>query len=179
MKHIILLSLAAMALACSGNRQASAGDPGPDPEPAAAATPAPAVPQLGGAAPADSLFMSLERTPCFGPCKAYRIDLYRSGYAVYDGRLNMEKEGRHAARIGADTLRTILALAEEKGFFAMQDKYDAEVTDLPSTFLRIAANGKDKRVMGRVGQPPAFKQLVADIEALLLPVPWKPLQTEP
>lgn len=126
----------------------------------------------------DSLFLYLERTPCFGACKAYRIEVFNSGFATYNGRGNMEKEGPHTGRVGADTLRLIRAKAQELGFKDMQDKYDAEVTDLPSTYLRITLNGKPKQVMGRVGQPAAFKQLVAYVEGLLLPVPWKPVKPE-
>ncbi|MBK8499498.1 MAG: hypothetical protein IPL52_11955 [Flavobacteriales bacterium] len=61
----------------------------------------------------------------------------------------------------------------------MQEKYDADVTDLPSTTIRVVAGGKDKKVMGRIGQPAAFKALVIQVEELLLPVPWKPVRSEP
>lgn len=178
MKHLLIPALALLAAACSSNRPASSSESAPDP--VAAVTEAPVqAPQLGGKGKADTLFLSLERTPCFGTCKAYRIDVYRSGHARYDGRLNVEKEGPHQARIGSDTLMTILHRAEELGFFGMEAKYDAEVTDLPSTVLRIVADGRDKKVLGRVGQPQAFKQLVAEVEALLLPVAWRPITPEP
>jgi len=173
MKHLIALPIAALALACNTNRPVTTAEPVVDQEAAAPA------PQLGGAGKADTLFLSLERTPCFGQCKAYRIDLYRSGYATYDGRGNVERMGRHSARIGVDSMITMLNRADELGFFSLQAKYDAEVTDLPSTVLRIIADGRDKKVLGRVGQPQAFKALVAEIESLLLPVAWVPVTPEP
>lgn len=171
MRSLLLPALALAACAGPGTaaKEKSPADGGQ------AQAPAP----LGGGAKGDSLFLYLERTPCFGHCKSYRIDLYSTGYATYDGRLNVEKEGLHRARIGADTLRSILKRAEELGFFAMQDKYDGPVTDLPSTFLRIVSGARSKTVMGRVGQPAAFRQLVEEIEALLLPVPWVPVAPEP
>ncbi len=136
------------------------------------------APQYGGAAKGDSLFFFLERTPCFGTCKAYRISVYRSGYARYEGRSNVEKEGLHEARIGADTLALLLNEAEAIGFFGLKDSYDAPVTDLPSTIVRIVADGKDKRVLARVGTPAPFKAYVEQVERLLLPVAWKPLKAE-
>jgi hypothetical protein len=135
--------------------------------------------QLGGPGTADSLVLAFERMPCFGPCKAYRVELYRSGYALYDGRLNMEKEGRHAARVPQAALRAAVAKARELGFFGMQDKYDSEVTDIPGTWIRVVADGRDKQVLGRVGQPAAFKALAAYLEGEFLPLPWKPLPQEP
>lgn len=175
MKATLLLALTTLALACGSRKDTAEASAPPT---ASTETSKPAA-VLGGAAKADSLFLSLERTPCFGMCKAYRIAVYRSGFATYDGRMNMEKEGPHTARVESADMLEMLTRAKALGFFALQDNYDAEVTDLPSTFLRIVANGKDKRVMGRVGQPDAFKKLVAELEALLLPVPWKPVTAEP
>ena len=134
---------------------------------------------FGGSTPADSLFFSLERTPCFGTCKAYRVSVYRSGYATYDGRGNVEKLGQHTGFVTEGMMKLLLARTEEAGFFDMQDKYDADVTDIPSTIMRMAANGRDKKVIGRVGQPAAFKALAAFAEEQLLGVRWKAVQSEP
>lgn len=169
---LLPLSAAMILLACDGPRKTATAETAPPPESM------PVSAQTGSKGNPDSLFLYLERTPCFGACKAYRIEVFSSGFATFNGRGNMEKEGPHTGRVGADTLRFILAKAQELGFKDMQDKYDAEVTDLPTTYLRIAMNGKPKQVMGRVGQPAAFKQLVAFIEELLLPVPWKPVVPE-
>jgi hypothetical protein len=173
----LLMLLPAIAtlllLACKDKAPAAAANT--DEPPATTVTAQDKAPQFGGPAKGDSLFFFLERTPCFGRCKAYRISVYRSGYAQYEGRLNVEKEGLHDGRIGADTLALLLNEAERIGFFDMKDSYDAEVTDLPSTIVKIYANGKGKRVLARVGTPPAFKAYVEQVEALLLPVPWKPL----
>lgn len=133
---------------------------------------------LGGKATPDSLVLSLERTPCFGTCKAYRLNVYRSGYGTYEGRAHVEKEGMHSARIGRDTLAAIVREAERSGFFELDARYDSPVTDLPSTIIRVVANGKDHQVVGRVGTPAKFKAFAEYVEELLLPVAWKPLQPE-
>lgn len=175
---VVLCSGAMSGCSTSGVPASSAPSPSGPSAAEQIANDAPASP-LGGATRADSLFFTIERTPCFGTCKAYRIEVYRSGYATYNGRSNMEKQGPHSAWISEETMAALLAHAEAAGFFAMQDTYDADVTDLPSTTIRIIADGKDKKVMGRVGQPAAFKALVVQIEELLLPVPWKPVRAEP
>ena len=169
--QFLLIGLLCFGAACSGARDSAAQQPpgtstGPDL-------------QLGGTVPGDSLFFRLERTPCFGPCKAYRISVYRSGYGTFDGILNMEKEGPHAHRIEKSVLEDLLTKAQALGFFDLKDRYDADVTDLPSTVVRIAANGQDKTVLGRVGAPSSFKALVEHAESILLPMPWKPLPAAP
>ncbi len=134
--------------------------------------------QLGGKAAADSLFLNFQRTPCFGTCKAYRINLYRSGHATFEGVAHMEKEGMHRAVVGRDTMEMILAEARSMGFFDLKDEYDSQVTDLPSTIIRIHADGVDKQVIGRVGTPESFKALANKLDELLLPVPWVPMPVD-
>lgn len=134
--------------------------------------------QLGGETAADSLFLSLERTPCFGTCKAYRLNIYSSGYATYEGRANVEREGMHEARIGRDTLEAIMKDAERIGFYGLDDVYDSPVTDLPSLIIRLVSNNGDKEVKGRVGVPPKFRSFAETIEELVLPVAWKPMRPQ-
>lgn len=166
---IILIS-AALLTACADKKKTVDGT-----SPSTGAQAALNDPRFGGAAPADSLVISMERTPCFGQCKAYRINVYRSGYATFEGRSNVELEGMHHARIGRDTLEVILKEAETLGFFELLDKYDSNVTDLPSSILRVVGGGRDKRVVARVGTPANFKVLFEKAEGLLFPVAWRPM----
>ncbi len=133
------------------------------------------VPRFGGAGVADSLFYTLEKTPCFGTCKSYRINVYKSGYATFEGRSNVEKIGMHYGRVGKDSLETLMKSAEDMGFYKLNDKYDNNATDLPSSIIRIIGMGKDKKVIGRAGTPASFTSLVAKAEGLLYPIAWKPL----
>lgn len=131
---------------------------------------------LGGTAAADSLFLFLERTPCFGPCKAYRINIYRSGYATYEGRANVEREGMHEARIGQDTLQAILKEAERIDFYGLKELYDSPVMDLPSLVIRMNTSAGNKQVRGRVDVPPKFRVFGETIEEMVLPLAWKPMR---
>jgi hypothetical protein len=84
----------------------------------------------------------------------------------------------HNGRVSRDTLELLMLEAERVGFFDLNDRYDSEVTDLPSAILRVVGNGKDKRVVGRVGTPPAFTQFFEKAESLLYPLPWKPVPAQ-
>lgn len=127
----------------------------------------------------DTLFFYLERTPCFGSCKSYRINVYRSGYATFEGRANVEKIGMHKGFVGKDSLDKLLKAAERYKFLEMKDRYDnPNVTDLPSTIIRMVAQGKDKQVVGRHGTPEAFTQFANEVETLLYPIAWRPVPAE-
>jgi len=166
MKHLLLATATLLVAAACKNREQVVTD--------GTAAQGPAV-VYGGATEADSLFFSLERTPCFGQCKTYRIRVFRSGFAVYEGSSFVEKTGTHYGHVGSDTLALLLQKAGDIDFFNLQDRYDSQVTDLPSTIVEVVANGRNKRVVARVGTPPALKAFAAYADELLFPVAWKPV----
>lgn len=172
MKTLSAFFLPLAWIACAQPQPMAGGEPAPVPDQGTAVD---QDPVLGGPNQADSLVILLQRTPCFGQCKAYILKVYRSGYATYDGRANVELEGLHQTRIDLNTLRTLLAEAERNGFYQLNEVYDRDVTDLPSSIMRLVGNGKDKRVAGRVGTPESFTRFFARAEDMLIPGPWKPV----
>lgn len=122
---------------------------------------------------ADPLFFSLERTPCFGKCPAYLIAVDREGAAVYTGRTFADRPGTWKARVDRATMAALLERADAIGFFALEDRYDGSVTDVPSTIIRVNADGRDKKVVARYKVPPAFKAFAAHADSLLDRVDWE------
>lgn len=157
---LVLVLLTGGFIACNGQKAAS--------------SPAP----YGGDTPADSLFFTITKTPCFGKCPAYTVHVYRSGFATYNGKSHVEKTGEHTAHVGTDTMALLLAKAEAIGFFDLQDVYDSQVTDLPTTTIAVAAGGRTKQVKARHHVPQQFKDFAAYAEGLLLPVAWKPVKAQ-
>jgi hypothetical protein len=120
----------------------------------------------------DSVFFSLQRTPCFGKCPAYTVTILADGSAHYTGRSNAPREGEFTGRVDKALMQALYDRASSIGFFGFQDKYDGQVTDLPSTIIRVNASGKDKKVVGRVKTPPAFKPFASYADSLLASVEW-------
>jgi hypothetical protein len=153
-----LLTLALFTLgwlACNGQKRSTADD------------------QRFGS-PTDSLFFSLERTPCFGKCAAYTVNIYRSGFAEYIGRSNAPRQGRHTGTVPRTTLTALLDQAEAIDYFGLQDTYDGPVTDLPSTITRIVSGDRDKRIVARYKTPPPLKAFAQQADTLLKDVMWVP-----
>jgi len=122
---------------------------------------------------ADPLFFSLERTPCFGKCPAYVITVDKEGKASYTGRTFADRPGTWKAQVDRATLEALLDRANAIGFFGLEDRYDGPVTDLPSTIVRIQADGKDKKVVARYKTPEAFKAYAAFADSLLDKADWE------
>ena len=153
----IPLALALGLLACDGPRKA-VGD------------------EQRFGSPTDSLFFSLERTPCFGKCPAYTVTIFRSGHATYEGRSFDPREGLHTGRVDRATMEELLTRAEAIGYFGLQDSYDGPVTDLPSTITRIVSGDRDKRIVARYRTPPDLKAFAQRADTLLKDVVWTPVE---
>ena len=121
-----------------------------------------------------ALFMRLQRTPCFGTCPVYVITVRQDGGAVYQGGAHAAREGRFTGRLELAQRTALLRRAQELGFFTLEDRYDGEVTDLPSTIITVVAGGRRKQVLGRVGFPPAFKHFRSYADSLFEQVEWTP-----
>ncbi len=121
---------------------------------------------------ADSVYFSIERTPCFGTCPAYKLTILQDGSAIYEGRRFAAREGRYTGHVIPSTMNALKTAADSLGFYRMEDKYDRPVTDLPSVIIRVHTDQRDKQVIGRVGAPEEFKDLTKLAEALLADVEW-------
>lgn len=127
----------------------------------------------------DAVFFSLERTPCFGKCPNYTVTIDRTGRAAYEGKRFAEREGSFTGQVSPDVMARLVERAQEIGFFNFKDVYDGQVTDLPSTIIRVNADGKDKTVKGRYQSPAAFKPFAAYADSLLSTVQWAPVAGKP
>lgn len=122
-----------------------------------------------------ALFFRLQRTPCFGTCPDYVVTIRRNGEAAYEGGTHALRQGRYQGRFTEDQRKALQARAEALGFFGLADRYDADVTDLPSTIITLEVDGRRKEVLGRLGAPPAFRQLGQYADSLLDQVEWTPV----
>lgn len=122
----------------------------------------------------DSLFFSMSRTPCFGQCPTYQVQVLGDGRATYVGSGNVARLGSFSGKLSQAQMLALLAEAQEQGFFKMDAEYDEPVTDLPSTFITFQAFGMRKQVKGRVGMPSGLRALRDHAEALLDEVQWTP-----
>ncbi len=132
---------------------------------------------LGGVESADSLFMSFERTPCFGKCPAFKVNLYRNGYATYQGTQFAEYMGLHTGKVKPEIALEILSEAELIKFFDLEPKYDGPVTDLPSMIIEIKTNDKQHRVFSRVKAPAELKTFGKYLDKVFAMVNWTKVES--
>lgn len=125
--------------------------------------------------PKDSLVISFDKTPCFGRCPTYKVKVYASGFATYEGLNFSERMGLYSTRFTPEQIDKIYQAAKEIGYFNLKSEYnDPLVTDLPSTISRIHYNGEDKRIMARMNVPEKLKIFHENLAVSLLEKDWKP-----
>ncbi|MDT8413302.1 MAG: DUF6438 domain-containing protein [Vicingaceae bacterium] len=107
----------------------------------------------------ESLFITMERTPCLGICPSYAIWIYNTGRVEYEGRSFAKKEGKHTKTLSKDAMDEITNMIREIGFFNLQDKYDAQVTDIPSCIISVNLDGKKKKILDRYEGPKTLRNL--------------------
>lgn len=101
----------------------------------------------------DSLLASITRTPCYGRCPHYTISIYKTGLVVYDGKQFVNKSGIHTTRLSEDKLEEIKNMAAQVNYYALEDKYEGHMTDLPSC-TTVMNTEKGKKEVFHYGKAP-------------------------
>jgi len=122
-----------------------------------------AIGSVSGAAqnaalPSD-LLIKLERTACYGSCPVYSLTIDAKGTVSFSSTRADGKAVQHTDRVAISEVAAVLATARRIGFFEMRDSYRAMITDLPTTFVTITADGQTKRIEDYFSAPRELKEL--------------------
>ena len=105
--------------------------------------------------------LTFERTPCYGTCPSYLMQVYADGRVAYEGRRAVPIIGKKDLKLPAATVADMLRQAQEAHFDQFQDRYARNTSDLPSTIIAVRQpNGQLKTVVVEEGEPDNVKTLV-------------------
>jgi hypothetical protein len=128
------------------------------------------------AIPKDFSF-SLERTPCFGSCPVYKLTVNAAGKVDYFGSSFAQPTGKQEKQLTKDQVAELEKLLSSSAFFDFADKYDNQgISDLPSTIIGYAANGKTKQVVCRTNCPEKLITLIRSAETIIGKEGYKAVQ---
>lgn len=98
--------------------------------------------------------LTFERTPCFGTCPGYVMQVYADGRVAYEGRRAVPIMGKKDLHLPTATVADLLRTAQEAHFDQFQDRYSRGATDLPSTVVAVRQpNGQLKTVTVETDAP--------------------------
>jgi hypothetical protein len=170
MKIFLYIAMAAIGAACNNNKEAMAEKEAE----AEAQEPDTIVVVKEPAEPQDSLVISFEKTPCFGRCPVYKVKVYDSGFATYEGLNFAEKMGLYSTNFTQKQIEEIYQKALEIGYFSLKAEYnDTRISDLPSTISRVNYKAKDHKVVARTDIPESLKNFHENLAVTLQEKDWE------
>ncbi len=122
----------------------------------------------------DSLAFYFEKTPCFGKCPVFKVNVYESGFATFEGINFTERLGLYSVRLTQADLEGIYNDALAANYFEQDSVYDNPyISDLPTTYSQINYNGKSHAIMARTNLPKALADFHNDLSVTLQEKDWK------
>lgn len=126
----------------------------------------------------DSLYVSIERTPCFGRCPTYKLSVFQSGYATLKVKNWVEglENGLYSAQVSKEEMDLIREKADAINYYKLPNEFDGPITDIPSTFTAVNFDGRKKSIRDRYDSPDTLREFERFLDTLLLKgKDWKPL----
>lgn len=120
----------------------------------------------------DDVVITLERTPCFGFCPSYFVTVHGNGTVVYEGGDFVEVKGAQRSEIPQEGVQELVDEFYEIGFFSLRDRYEAQVTDLPSQTTSITVDGTTKTVYRYGFEPERLAMLEDKIDEIAGTEKW-------
>ncbi len=93
------------------------------------------------------LMAKINRTPCYGKCPVFTIELFNNGVVKYNGIAFVDKKGIYTAKVTPEFIARIQSKALSIKYLSFENKYPIApivIADLPTTttFIRIGEEGK-------------------------------------
>lgn len=138
--------------------------------------------QVNNAAEAEKLIdenqvvVAMERTPCYGKCPTYKLEIYENGLVTYDGIRFVDNIGKHYGSVSVKSIEDIINKGNEIGYFEMADVYPVNETppqDIPQTITMLRVEGMVKQVVNKnYNSPEKLKELENLIDKVVQDVDW-------
>jgi len=125
--------------------------------------------------------ISLTRSACFGDCPNYTVVIHGDGQVRFTTDISPVSDvdaihsqfaqskgvlvpGTHQDRVLPQSVADLLAQFQRIGFWGLQDRYEARVTDNPTQIITLEIGGRHKKVVDYVGTEAGMPQSVRDLE---------------
>jgi len=117
--------------------------------------------------------ITLEKTPCFGTCEAYKMQVFANGLVKFNGSSNHPMIGNYVSHIEKDSLAILISVFRDAQFFNFKDEYTSNDSDLPTVYVSFRDQGKKKTVKDYYKAPSQLKDLEKKVEQLVTSLKWK------
>jgi hypothetical protein len=109
--------------------------------------------------------LTLERTPCHGPCPVYRVTISGKGEVEYFGEARVDKAGTHRWRISPRRLQRLEEALERADYLHLEDdSSEYGLTDAPGCLTSVEYDDGTSRTIVHCHGAPAAPDALAELE---------------
>lgn len=114
----------------------------------------------------NEVLISMSKGACFGTCPVYSLEVYKGGYAIFYGKRNTAKKGKHSKKINEDQYKALIQAFKDSNFEAFENHYESNIPDLPSVSISYKVDGAMKEVTGKRERPEVLHKLQFRLEEI-------------
>ncbi len=143
------------------------------------------VPPAAGKARANTLpatarvrLASLRRTPCFGACPVFGVDVWSDGQVTWLGERHVARLGAYTAQAPPGWVAALLREGAQSGFFELASHYPTNghpVPDLPQTITMLRQGDREHVVTDNADAPANLLRFERYWQEKLETLAWKPV----
>lgn len=105
--------------------------------------------------------IAMERTPCFGTCAAYRVEVNKDGSVRYISRHFTEYEGTYEKKFDASKVEELYKEFSSYRVDTCAEKYESLIQDVPGIMYYITYADNSEQVIRNAHFGPRFLKVLA------------------
>jgi Domain of unknown function (DUF6438) len=124
----------------------------------------------------NELLVSLQRTPCFGQCPVFKIELFSDGKVVYEGKTFSKRVGSYRATATPEFIKAIQQKAADIKYLSLDTKYpkgESMITDIPTTISFVRTGSENKMIRNNYDAPPELLEFEHWLELQFENLKWE------
>ncbi len=113
-------------------------------------------------------YVRMERTPCFGRCASYAVEVNKDGMVTYTGILFVKDSGVYQKNIGTAKAEELLSKFNAYRVDTVQNDYDVRTSDIPGINYSFGFGEQSIKKVRNAHFGPAFlKELAREVDMLV------------
>ena len=120
--------------------------------------------------------MYLEKGSCLGKCAVYSLTIYKNKYALYEGRFNTDKPGKHYKLLPDSVYENLKIQFKNASFENFDSFYRSDIADFPTIVLGYYLGNKPKTITYKENKPEALFVIQTKLERVANSFDWIAMQ---
>ena len=109
--------------------------------------------------------IAMERTPCFGTCAAYRVEVNKNGKVKYISRHFTEYEGTYETTFPTEKVAELFQQFNDYRVDTCNEEYKSLIQDVPGVMYYITYDKKEQTIKNAHFGPELLKMLAREVDS--------------